>query len=338
MSRVAFAAALLFTTLLAERTVAETRVSIRYDSEQRLDVARRLLSELESEGYAVEIRPGAESSPCEANEAESIAVARDAHVWISLGISPASDDTTVASICYLGSLPLMQQATASAPRADPGQLAVATAEALNGLRSKLPPVTAEAAAVTQPETPAPAAVLPLRPSSLRNSVAVGVAVMFNAPDHPAVPAIVLQNNLGWNSTVGLEIDALLPTTGAELASPQVTATVRTAWLRVGPRVGWQSGDFNLSGALLAGPALTWATAVARAPRLGTAAAAAGAVLSVGAAAEYPAHSPVFARLSGSASALVPNLRLKLGDGYSPPRGAWPVDAAIALGVRWGVEN
>ena len=174
-------------------------------------------------------------------------------------------------------------------------------------------------------------------SQFVNSVALGPAVLFNAPDHPAVPAIVLQNDLGWNSMVGLEFDALVPTTGAELASPEVTATVRTAWLRVAPRLAWESGDLKLSGAVLAGPAISWATAVARAPRVGTAAVAAGAVLSLGAAVEYPARSPVFARVSGAASALVPNLRLRLGDGYNAPQGGWPVDAAIALGVRWGAD-
>jgi hypothetical protein len=338
MSRVAIAVAMLAVTLCAGGAAAETRVSIRYDSEQRVELARRLLSELESEGYAVEIRPGSELSPCEADGTEAVTVAREAHAWINLSVSPANDDTTVASICYLGSLPLLQRATASAPRADPGQLAVATAEALNGLRSKLPPVVREAAAAPPAEIPLSAAALPNPSRSLLNSVAIGPAVLFNAPDHPAVPAVVLHANLGWNDAAALAIDALLPTTGAELASPQVTATLRTAWLRLGPRLAWQSGDFKLAGALLAGPALSWATAVARTPRVGTAAVAAGAVLSLGAVVEYPAQSPVFARVSGSASALVPNLRLKLGDGYTAPRGGWPLDAAIALGVRFGGKH
>jgi hypothetical protein len=337
MSRVALAVATLALTLVAGHAAAETRVSIQYDSEERAELARRLLSELESEGYAVEIRPSAELSPCQANGPDAVTVARDAHAWIDLGVSAAGDDTTVASICYLGSLPLLQRATASAPRTDPGQLAVATAEALNGLRSKLPPVVRDAAAPVRRETPPVATVPPHLSKSVVNSVAVGAAVLLNTPHHPAAPAVVLQTNLGWNSAAGLQIESLIPTTGAELASPEVTATVRTAWLRLGPRLAWIFDDFKLAGALLAGPALSWASAVARAPRVGTTAVAAGAVLSLGAAIEYPAHSPVFACVSGSASALVPNLRLKLGDGQSAPRGAWPMDAAVALGVRWGAE-
>jgi hypothetical protein len=338
MSRVALAVAMLFVTLVAGGAAAETHISIQYDSEERVELARRLLSELESQGYAVEIRTGAELTPCEANGPEAVTIARDAHAWIKLGVAPASGETTVASICYLGSLPLLQRATASAPRTDPGQLAVATAEALNGLRSKLPPVVREAAAPPRRETPTTAPAQPKLSSSLVNSVAVGAAVLFNAPHHPAAPAAVLQTNLGWNSAAGLQMDALIPTAGAELASPQVTATVRTTWLRLGPRLAWIAEDFKLAGALLAGPALSWATAVARAPRVGTTAVAAGAVLSLGATIEYPAHSPVFACVSGSASALVPNLRLKLGDGSRAPRGAWPVDAAVALGIRWGAEH
>ena len=335
--RVACTVAVLGATLLARSARAETRVSIRYDSEPRAELARRLLSELESEGYVVDIRAGTEISPCEADGAEAVTVAHDAHAWIKLGASPSGDDTAVASICYLGSLPLLQRATASAPRADPRQLAVATAEALNGLRSKVPTVVREAAAPPRRDSPA---VTPgeNHSSASVNSVALGAAVLLNAPDLPAAPAVVFQANFGWNSLAGLAIDALLPTTGAELESPQVTATVRTAWLRLGPRVSWTSGDFGLSGALLAGPALSWATAVARAPRIGTAAVAGGAVLSLGAALEYPARSPVFACLSGSASALVPSVRLKLGEGYSAPRGGWPIQAAIALGFRWGGEH
>jgi hypothetical protein len=147
---------------------------------------------------------------------------------------------------------------------------------------------------------------------------------------------MLRGNLGITAAVALVLDGVLPTSGAELASAQMTATVRTGWFRVGPRLGWPLGDFELSGALLAGAAVTWATAVAVPPRIGTADVAAGALLSLGAAVEYPRRSRVFASASASASALLPGLRLNLGDGAAP-YGGWPLEAALALGIRWGGE-
>ena len=120
----------------------------------------------------------------------------------------------------------------------------------------------------------------------------------------------------------------------ELSSSEVRATVRTAWLRVGPRLGGAVGDFEFSAAALAGPAVTWVTAEADLPRVGTADVSTGAILSLAALVEYPRTTPVFASLSASASALLPGAKVDLADG-DPPRGAFPVEASIGFGVRWG---
>ena len=82
--------------------------------------------------------------------------------------------------------------------------------------------------------------------------------------------------------------------------------------------------------------MSWATAVALAPRIGTADVSPGALFSLAVGVEYPRRSPVFAGASASASALLPGLRLNLGEGESP-RGSWPLEAGIALGARWGGE-
>jgi hypothetical protein len=243
----------------------------------------------------------------------------------------------VASICYLGSLPFLQHASASAPGSDPGQLAVVTAEALNGLRSKVSPATEHPQLPQHSEVPPTPLAEPFRTNSLVNSMVLGVGLLINAPDFPAAPGVVLRANLGWSSSVALVVDALFPTSGADLASPQVAATVRTAWLRVGPRWGWEAGEFDLSGAVLAGAAITWATATAAPPRIGSVDVSPGALLSLAAAVEYPKRSPIFASASASASALLPGLRLSLGDGEAAPRGSWPLEGSIALGARWGGE-
>jgi hypothetical protein len=334
LSRVALVTTLLATVAIVSPARAQVRVSIQYDSEQRVDLAHRLVSELESEGYAVEITPEAGSSPCEANGAQRL-VAGETRAWIRLSAAPAGGDTAVASICYLGSLPLLQHASASAPGSDPRQLAVVTAEALNGLRSRVSPAVGDSPAPAEQREPSPSTPAAQRGSAqLENSMALGAVLFGNAPDYPVAPGVAVRANVGLSSSFALVIDGLLPTSGAELASAQVTATVRTAWLRLGPRYGWALGDFELSGALLAGAAITWATAVAVPPRIGTADVSAGALFSLAAALEYPNRSPVFASASASASAVLPGLRLNLGDGTAP-RGAWPLEAAIALGARWG---
>jgi len=337
--RLAVVATLLGGVCVARPARAEVHVSIHVDSEELLDVAQRLESELESEGYGVEITPGASGSPCDANGAREGTVTRDTRAWVRLGASPAGDDVVVASICYLGALPFLQQATSSAPSSEPRQLAVATAEALNGLRSKLPPILGESSAVAVPrDTPPSAGAKPAFSNPMVNSAAVGMALLLNLPDYPATLSAVLRATLGISSRAGLVIDALLPTTGSELESSLVTATVRTAWLRVGPRLGWEPGDFYLSGALLAGPAITWANAVARGPRIGTADVSPGAVISLATLVEYPRRTPIFACASVSASALLPGTRVELGDEGPAPQGSWPIEASFGFGARWGAEH
>ncbi len=322
-----------------DRVRAESGVVIHYESDDQLELARRVASELLSEGYAVDISRLAEQTPCDVDGPRLITVPRGTKAWIRLAADPSNPDLMVASICYLGAQPLLQQAAPSAPRAEANELALATAEALNGLRSKLPPLEAD------PELPPPRKeappedrpeVLPPAPSEpFANSAVVGAAVVWNLPDFPAAPGVAARATLALVPSVGLLIDTFVPAVGRELASDEVTATVRTAWFRVGPRIGAGIGDFHLSGAALAGPALTWATAVASPPRTGTADVSPGAILTLGGLIEYPRGASVFASASVAASALLPGAQVKLGDAAPAPRGSWPVEASIGFGARWG---
>jgi hypothetical protein len=61
----------------------------------------------------------------------------------------------------------------------------------------------------------------------------------------------------------------------------------------------------------------------------------GAVLSLKMLLEYPRRGSIFALASASASALVPGVHVKLGTQVSEPLGAWPIEASLGLGVRWG---
>lgn len=336
--RVAFGTTCLAVVSLTKPALADIAVTIQIESDEHLDVAQRIASELVSEGYATELRPGTDPSPCDPAGARLVSVAQGTKAWIRLRTDPPGSDTFVASICYLGALPFLQQAAPSAPRSAPSELALATAEALNGLRSKLPPLVAAPEGVaTHVEPPKPSERPPEpAPHGVENDVVVGSTFVSNLPDFPLSPGVFTRATLGVTRAAGLALDAFFPTSGRELSSSEVTATVRTAWLRLGPRLGGPLGDFELSAAALAGPAVTWATAVATPPRVGTADVSTGAILSLAAFVEYPRATPVFASLSASASALLPGAKVDLGDD-DPPRGSFPVEASIGFGVRWGDE-
>jgi hypothetical protein len=317
---------------------AQVKVSIRYDTEDRREAAERLLSELESEGYRVELETGAELSPCDPGGSALVTLQHGTKAWIRVAPSPTGDDTVVASVCYLGALPFLQQASSSAARSDPDALAVTTAEALNGLRARLPPLVAEPAA-PRPRSDLARRIEPATPALPRlrlvNGIGLGPAVLLALPDHPPALGASLRMTLGVGASSALALDAFFPTTGAELRSLDVTATVRTAWLRLGPRLHLTTGDFLFAGAALAGAAVTWATAVARPPRVGTTDVATGALFSLSASAEYPRATPLYASASASMSVLWPGVRVKLGSDATAPRGAFPLEASMGLGARWG---
>lgn len=313
---------------------ADAGVVIYYESDEHLEVARRLASELSSEGYSVELHdgPATDPSPCDSAGQTLAALGGAGKAWIRLAPSSSDPSALVADICYLGALPFLQRAAPSGPRSDPRRLALATAEALNGLRSKLP--------ATSPEPAQPARVEraePTRPppsASIENSFGFGVALLANLPDFPASSGIQPRATLGITPAVALSLDALFPTAGRELSSVLVTATVRTAWLRLGPRFTFTLSDFAVSGSVLAGPSLTWVTGTAWPPRAGSADVAASAVISLAAGIEYPNRGPTFAWGSVAASALLPQVQVDLADGDAP-RAGWPIEGAIGLGVRWG---
>lgn len=325
--------------VVAGRAQAQTRATIRYDSDEQLQVARRLASELASEGYAVEITTSTQPSPCEAGERPRLRAAPAASVWIQLRVADASNDTVVASICYLGALPFLQQVAASAPRNDPVKLALSTAEALNGLRARVPPLenTESTATRAAPSAGASArrAPAPPTPTQPPGSASLGPALLLNLPDFPAAFGAEARANLAVARSIDLTLDVFVPTLGSELPSESVTATLRTTWLRVGPRFVWTHGDVGLSTALVVGPALTWATGVARRPRAGSADIAPGAVLALVQGTEYPARAPWFGFATFSASALLPGARVKLWNDAPSPRGSFPLVATLGLGARFG---
>jgi hypothetical protein len=308
-------------------------VSVRWSSEAAQSAAARLASELMTEGYTVEVEPAPVESSCGALPSPAGPSSRE-QAWIVLAAKP--NGSLEASVCYLGTRPAPAQTTTSVADGDSVKLALATAEALNGLRARVAPaaapnptrVTALPASPKAAGASAPAASMP-------NALRAGPALFWDPRVASPVLAAALQADLGVTARWSITLDLLVPLGASEIRALEATASVRTAWLRFGPSLSLELDDFALSTALLAGPALTWATAEARTPRVGTADADPGFVASIATGLRYPARAKVFASVAAAVSTRPPWARLELGPGASPELGVVLLDACVGLGARWG---
>jgi hypothetical protein len=122
----------------------------------------------------------------------------------------------------------------------------------------------------------------------------------------------------------------------DLVGDNVELSVRSAFARLGVSRAFTASPVRLSVAAAAGPAITWATARAAPPRVGTTAVGLGVILAAGVSAEYPSHAPVFALLRAQAATLVPRIRFQLGTERSEPLGRALVEVAFGLGARWDI--
>jgi hypothetical protein len=309
-------------------------VSVRWSSESARSAAARLASELMAEGYTVKAEPISVDSPCSALPSPAGPSSRE-QAWIALAAKP--DGSLEASVCYLGTRPAPAQATTSAADGDAVKLALATAEALNGLRARIAPA---AVAPSAPQLKAPPASpnvteAPASSEVIPNMLRAGPALFWDPSVAPPVLAAALRADLGISKPWSIALDLLVPLGASEISALEATASVRTAWLRFGPSLSFELEDFALSTALLAGPALTWATAEARTPRVGSADVDPGFVASLATGLRYPARAKVFASLDVAASTRPPWARLALGPGTSPELGVVLLDACVGLGARWG---
>lgn len=131
-----------------------------------------------------------------------------------------------------------------------------------------------------------------------NRVFAGPALMLDTSVLPPSLSGYVAADLGIASAVGLAVDTFWSIQSAELQSEQGTASVRLAAVRLGPQVGFRIGSLEIACSALAGPALLWATASARAPRIGAANMTAAAIFSLRASLAYP-REDLRVRLHGS---------------------------------------
>jgi hypothetical protein len=321
----------------AARTAgASERVSISYGEPSLQPFAERLASELGSDGYAVAVVQGGDPSPCEqpAVGAASAGSSADA-AWVRLAFDPAGGDAVIASICFRSTVSLLQRVAARGTRAEPERFALTTAEALNGLRAQVPLVSTRAAVADRAAVP-PAATPSASPSTApaENSVALSQTALLDLGGFPVLWGVGLHAQLGVTPALRLTIESFAPISAAELANQQAQVQTRLTWLRAGVEARLTQGAARLGCSLLAGPALSWATAEAEPPYIGAADVALSGLITLAGSVEYPSNSPVFVLGAARFSTLLPGVRVAVGGDTSHTLGPWLAEASLGVGVRW----
>jgi len=332
--------ALVAGLLAAPRALAADRVWIVYSETALQPVAERLASELGTDGYTVELGPRDEPSPCEkplapggASEVSSEAA------WVRLSPDPNDASAVVAAICVRSTVALLERVASRGERSEPERFALATAEALNGLRAKVPVMSSRNA----PDVAAPSPERASRsdgasrdtPSSGNNQLALTQTALLDLAELPPLWGGALAAELAVSSNVRVAFDTFVPVSSVELANEDARVTLRAAWVRTGISWSWLAGDARVGAALLAGPALTWASAEARAPRVGAADAKLGALLTLATTLEYPSHSRVFLLAAFRASGLFPAVRVAVATDTSKALGPLVAESSLGVGVRFG---
>lgn len=282
--------------------------------------AQRIFTELEQYGYSVSWATDA-LSPCTGGPR---AQARPPGAWISVDVDAGSNQT-LATICFWRSGASPELASIAAPVADHRQLALATLEALNGLL---------AAPVVHVAIPAPlaSAASPVRDAAPA-ALLVQTSVAFDVFGGPPVIGAGVALDASIDGALSVELDSFVPLRASVERGEQRELSLNVAWLRLGPRLSWQLAPVRLGVFLDAGAALLWAKARTTPPLIGTVDVAPAGIVSSGAWLEYPDESPLFFRVGGGVSRLLPSIELELGSDTAP-FGELLIDCGIGLGVRW----
>lgn len=282
---------------------------------------QRIHAELEQYGYDVAWAIDA-VTPC---MAEPSARSSAPGAWISVGLD-ASATRTLATICLSGPRASPEQTSIAAPLADPRQLALATLEALNGLLA--PPIP------PAPIAPPLAAPAPPAHRAAPTAALVQSSVAFDVLGGPPVIGAGVALDVSIEGALSLELDAFVPVRASVERGAQRELSLNVAWLRLGPRLSWRLAPFRLGVSLEAGAALLWAKARTTPPLIGTVDVAPAGIVSSGTWLEYPDASPLFFRVAGRVSRLLPSIDLELGTGTAVPFGEFLIDGGIGFGVRW----
>jgi hypothetical protein len=298
------------------------RVYVQTPPQAALDYGNRLFAELRSDGFAVESPPRSSASPCDTGNAPSPDL--DA-AWLELSFD-AETNEIVTTLCYAAA-GVLERASVRGDARDPKRLALATVEALNGLRAR--PNT-----IARPLQPPIRVRLPPPAAPAFNAVFSDAALAIEGAGGGPLVGVTLGLDAALRGPWSIAAEAFWPVRETEASAADRELSLGATWVRVGPRLELIATPLRLGVSAEAGPALVWASARATPPLLGTTERTAAAIFSGGLWLEVPSASPVYLRATGLVSRLVPSIELELGDGRVRSFGELLVETSIGAGVRW----
>ena len=328
-------AALLLLALSAVR-VAQARTTTVLvaagPSAMEARVVERLWAELRSAGYQVYAADPQSDTSCAATAPVALSLqAYGEAAWTQL--SPRADDAELdVRICYRDAGGRLAETAIRVSSADVDRSALATVEALNGLRAQPSDACAPCAPAPAPPTASLGTAAKARPA--RSALAAGAGLVFDPQGIGPIVGATGSLKAGLSQRLGLTLDVFVPVRAQQLQRADRNLTIDIAWCRFGPTLSWPLWQLTVNASLAVGPALVWADASAVPPLVGSSERTAAAVFSAGGSLELPRDAAWFLRAYYEVGGVLPRIQVTTGERDSEHFGPLLFQLGAALGVSW----
>ncbi len=294
-------------------------------SAAELHVGDRLGAELQSAGYQVYKADTTADVACVPRSA--IAHSLDSYgesAWVQVSDSEAVPQLSVL-LCYRDSTGHLTRSVLEITPTDVDRGALASVEALNGLRAEPAPAAPCAPLKVEPPPPRP---------SLHNAITAGAAIVFDPLGIGPIAGVTASLKSGLSERFSLNLDAFVPVRAHRLERADRTLDVDIAWLRAGPSLSWPMWITHVNASLSAGPALVWADSHAQPPLIGTTRRSTAFVISAGGALELPRDTAWFLRAYYEVGTILPRINIATSPTNSEHLGPLLFQLGATLGIRW----
>ncbi len=294
-------------------------------SAAEMHVGSRLGAELQSAGYQVYKAEATADAACAPNSALARSLeSYGQSAWVQVS---GTEDATQLSVllCYRDQTGHLSRSVLEIAPSDVDRGALASVEALNGLRAEPEPVA--------PCAPCRVVTTASRPP-IHNAFTAGVAIVFDPRGIGPITGVSAGLKSGVIRRLSLDLEAFAPVRAHRLERPDRTIDVDMAWLRAGPSIRWPLWIANVNASLAAGPALVWADSRTQPPLIGTARRRTGFVISAGGGLELPRDAAWFLRAYYEVGALLPRINIATSPTDTEHLGPLLFQLGATLGVRW----
>ena len=298
-------------------------------SAAEMRIGERLGAELQSAGYQVHAADEVSDAAC--SPQSSIARSLESYgesAWVQISGSEAASQLSVL-LCYRNEAGHLTQSLLQIAADDVDRGALASVEALNGLRAE-PAPTPIAAAPCRPvkvESVQP-------PPAAHHALTAGAAVVFDPLGIGPILGATGGLEAGISQRLSLNLDAFAPVRAHRLERADRTLQVDVAWLRFGPSLSSPLWITNVNASLSAGPALVWADSHAQAPLIGSARRSTAFVISAGGALELPRDATWFLRAYYEVGTILPRINIATSPTDTEHLGPLLFQLGATLGIRW----